>query len=136
MASEKTVYWVAVAVMAVFLGNHFANKYQGGCVGDRAVATVQRLSGEVGHFLAMGQVTFGSAPRLVAPEMAMARAQNGFASMQADIARQQVACARLEAQHARMAALQQMQNMRVMCPRQRLSFEIPQVPVIPSDGTI
>jgi hypothetical protein len=136
MASEKTVYWVAVAVMAVFLGNHFANKYQGGCVEDRAVATVQRLSGEVGHFLAMGQVTFGSAPRLVAPEMAMARAQNGFASMQADIARQQAACARLEAQHARMMALQQMQHIRVICPRQGMNIDVPQIAVVSSDGTI
>jgi hypothetical protein len=136
MASEKTVYWVAVAVMAVFLGNHFANKYQGGCVGDRAVATVQRLSGEVGHFLAMGQVGFGSTPRFVGPELAMARVQSGFASMQADIARQQAACARMEAQHARMMALQQMQHIRVICPRQGMNIEVPQIAVVSSDGTI
>jgi len=135
MASEKTVYWVAVAVMAVFLGSHFANKYDGGCLANRAMAAVQQLSGEANHFLATGQVTFGSAPGFIAPEVAMARVQSGFASVQADMARQQAACARLQAQHGRLMALQ-MQHMRVVCPRQRVNVEIPQVAVIPTDGTI
>ena len=136
MASEKTVYWVAVAVMAVFLGNHFANKYEGGYLANRTMAAVQQLSGEANHFLAMGQVALGSTPRFVAPEVAMARVQSGFASMQADIARQQAVCARLEAQRARLMALQEMQHIRVVCPRQRVNLEIPQVAVIPTDGTI
>lgn len=133
MASEKAVYWVAVAVMAVSLGNHFANKYDAGCLADRAMATVQRLSSEAGHFLAMGQVAFGAAPRFSTPQVAMARVQSGFASIQADIARQQAACARLEAQHARIMALQQMQHIRVVCPRQELNVVVPQVP---GNGTI
>ena len=136
MASEKKIYWVAVAVMALFIGNHFASKYEGGCAADRAIAAVQRLSGEANHFLAMGQVRFGSAPRFAGPETAMARAQSGFASMQAEFARQQAACARLQAQQARITALQQMQHIRVICPRQSVNVEIPQIPVIPSDGTI
>lgn len=136
MASEKAVYWLAVALMTISLGNHFANRYSGGCLADRAMATVQRLSAEADHFLAMGQVAFGAAPRFATPEVSMARVQSGFASMQANIARQQAACARLEAQHARMIALEQMRNMRVLCPRQRLNGVVPQVPVISRDGTI
>ena len=138
MASEKALYWVTVAVLAVFVGNHFANKYDGGCITDRAMAAVQRLSGGVTHFLAMGQVTLGNAPRLNVPELTMARVQSHFASMQANMARQQAACARLEAQRARMMALQQMQHMRVrvICPRQSVRVEIPQAPVVVSDGTI
>jgi hypothetical protein len=136
MASEKTIYWVAVALMALFIGNHFAKKYDGGCLTDRTSATVQRLSAEASHLLAMGQMAFCATPRFTGPEVAMARFQGRFASMQAGIARQQAACARLEAQHARLIALQQMRNMRVICPRQRMTVGIPQVPVIPSDGTI
>lgn len=136
MASEKTVYWVAVAVLAVFLGNHFANKYESGCLANRAMAAVQQLSGEANHFLATGQVAFGAAPRFTTPGVAMAQVQSAFASMQADMARQQAACARLQAQHARLMALQQMQHIRVVCPRQRLNVEVPQVAVIPTDGTI
>jgi hypothetical protein len=136
MASEKAIYWAAVAVMAILLVNHFAKKYEGGCLTDRATATVQQLSAEASHLVAMGQMAFGATPRFTAPEVAMARVQGRFASMQAGIARQQAACARLEAQHARLMALQQMQHIRVICPRQRLTVEVPQVPVIPSDGTI
>ena len=136
MTSEKAVYWVAVAVMAILLGNHFAKKYDGGCLTDRATATVQQLSVEASHLVAMGQMAFGVAPRFTGPEVAMTRVQGRFASMQAGIARQQAACARLEAKHARLMALQQMRNMRVVCPRQRVSVEIPQVPVIPTEGTI
>ena len=124
MASEKTIYWMAVALMAVSLGNHFTNKYESGCLADWAMATVQRLSAEANHFLAMGQVAFSATPRFSAPQATLARVQSGFASMQADIARQQAACARLEAQHARMIALEQMRNMRVLCPRQRVGASV------------
>ena len=134
MASEKTAYWVAVAVMAVFLGNHFANKYEGGCLANRTMAAVQQLSGEANHFLAMGQVALGSTPRFVAPEIAMARVQSGFVSMQADIARQQAVCARLEAQRARLMALQQLRNMRVLCPRQKVGVSALRVPA--GDATL
>jgi hypothetical protein len=138
MASEKTLYWVTVALLAVFIGNHFANKYDGACITDRAMAMVQGLSAEVTHFIAMGQVTLGSAPRLAGPELAMARVQSHFASMQADLARQQAACARVEAQRARIIALQQMQHLRVrvVCPPQSVRVEVPQISPVFNDGTI
>jgi hypothetical protein len=130
MASERTTYWMAVAVLTLFVGNHFANKYDGSCVADRAVAAVQRLSGGATRFAARAQSMFSGESRFAAPELAMARVQGQFASMEAGIARQQAACARLEAQRGRMMALEQMQNMRVrvVCPRQRLSVQIPQPP--------
>jgi hypothetical protein len=94
MASEKVLYWMAVAVMALFVGNHFAKKYD--------------------------------------------RVQEQFASMEAGMAHQQTACARVQAQHARMMALEQMQNMRVrvICPRRRVRVEIPQGRAVVHDGTI
>jgi len=136
MASEKTFYWLTVAIMAVLLGNHFANKYEGSCLSDRVMAVVRQLSGDATELSAMGQSMFSGSPRMAAPELAMARVQGRFASMQAGIARQQAACARIEAQRARMMALQQMSQMRVICPRQRIQVEIPQAPVIVHQGTI
>lgn len=136
MASEKTVYWVAVAVMAISVGNHFAKKYDGGCLTDRATAAVERLSTEANHLLAMGEMAFGATPRFSVPEVAMARVQSQFASMQAGIARQQAACARVQAQQARLMAFGQMQHLRVICPRQRLTVAVPRVPAIPNGGTI
>lgn len=128
MASEKAIYWVAVAAMTILLGNHFAKNYEGGCLTDRATATVQQLSAEANHLLAMGQMAFGATSRFTGPEIAMARVQGRFASMQAGIARQQAACARLEAQHARLMAMQQMQHVRVICPRQRARTYALQMP--------
>ena len=136
MASEKTFYWLTVAIMAVLLGNHFANKYEGSCLSDRVMAVVRQLSGDATELSAMGQSMFSGSPRMIAPELAMARVQGRFASMQAGISRQQAACARIEAQRARMMALQQMSQMRVICPRQRIQVEIPQAPVIVHQGTI
>jgi hypothetical protein len=138
MASERILYWAAVVVLAVFVGNHFANKYNGGCLADRAMATVQGLSGEATHFVAFAQDMLGGTPRFAGPELAMARVQSHFASMQADLARQQAACARLEAQRARMMALEQMQNVRIraICPRQSVRVEVPQAPTVSHDGTI
>jgi len=138
MASEKILYWAAVAVLAVFVGNHFANKYSGGCLANRAMAAAQGLSGEATHFVAMARDVLGGTPRFAGPELAMAQVQSHFASLQAGVARQQAACARLEAQRARMMALQQMQHVpvRMICPRQNLNVEIPRVPVVVSDGTI
>jgi hypothetical protein len=120
MAMEKTLYWMAVGVMALFLGNHFANKYNGSCLAHRTIATMQR-SGEA--------IQFDGNEGLADSEAAMARAQ-------VQPARQQAACARVQAQRARMMALEQLQRMRVVFPRQRVSVEVPQSPAIAHDGTI
>jgi hypothetical protein len=139
MATERTLYWTAVAVLALFLGNHFPNKFDGRCLADRAMAAVQQLSGEATHVVAMEQAVLGGASRFAGPEVAVARVQSQFASMQAGIARQQAVCARLEAERARMVALREMQQMRVrvVCPRQGVRVEIPRTPaVFHDDGTI
>jgi hypothetical protein len=137
MASERAIYWMAVAVLAVFLGNHFVSKHEGGCTADRAVAAVQRLSGEAAHFLAMGQAMLGHGSRFASSEVAMARVQGQFASIEDGFARQEAACARSQARHARVMALQQMERarIRVICPRTSVNVEIPQMPAV-HDGTI
>jgi hypothetical protein len=124
MAFEKSLYWVTVALMAVFLGNHFANKSS--YLADRAAAKVQRLSIDASHFGATAQAMFEGNGRFAGPELTMARVQSHFASVQAALARRQASCARAQAHHASMMALEQMENVRVLCPRQRM--EIPNNP--------
>lgn len=75
MTSEKTLYWVAVALLAVFLGNHFANRYQGRCPADRAMATIQHLSSEAGQVSAITQAMFQDNSRFSGLDLAMARMQ-------------------------------------------------------------
>ena len=129
MASEKSVYWVAVALMAVFVGNHFARKYEHSWIADRAIAAIQHLSAEADDFDSMTQPVFDGN---FGPRLAMARRQGQFAAMEADLARREVVCSRIQAQRARMMALEQVLRMRALCPRQRMTFEIPNHP----DGTI
>ena len=145
MASEKALYWMAVGVLALIVGNHFVSKYSGECARERALASVRCLSSEATHSLAMAEVMLArtSLP-WASSENAMARVQTRLASMQTVVARQEAACARIETQRA----MQEMQQMRlqVICPRQNVRVEIPRIEVprieipqprvIPSDDTI
>jgi hypothetical protein len=128
MNSEKTLYWVAVAVVALFAGNHFAAKYQGDCLGGRAIAAVQHVGAEAIHVAAMAESVFDETPSFAGSEQAFAKVQGHLAYVQSRIARQQLGCAREQAQHARMIALQQMQRLRVVCPRQSITVELPRTP--------
>jgi hypothetical protein len=133
MSSEKAVYWVAVAIMALFVGNHFASKYQGSCLADRPMSAVQHLGAEVTRVAVMAQATLSGTPSFAAKEAVLARVQGHLASVEASMARQQAACARLQAQHARMIALQQVQNLRVVCPKQSITVELPRIPQFVSE---
>jgi hypothetical protein len=128
MSSEKMLYWVTLAVMTVLVGNHFASKYQGTCLVDGAIATVEHLGTEATHFAAMAESMFSETPSFARSQEAFARVQSPLAYVQASMARRQAASARQQAQHARMMALQQMQNLRVVCPRQSITVELPRIP--------
>jgi hypothetical protein len=86
MASEKTTYWMAFALLAFFVGNHFAAKYSGSCLADRTMAVVQRLTAEATHVLATAQMMLAGTPRFVGPEVAVARVQSQVASVEAVMA--------------------------------------------------
>jgi hypothetical protein len=137
MASERAAYWMAVGVMALVLGNHFVDRYDGRCLADRSLATVQRVFGQASHCMAMAKVVLGrtSLP-LVRTETEVAGIQTRFASVDTVMARQQTARARAE--QARRVAFQQLQqiHLEVLCPRQTLKLSIPRPPLAPEDGTI
>ena len=139
MASEKALYWMAVGVMAVSLGNHFVSRHEGRCLAGRSLAAVEQLSDQASHFMAMAGVLVGrtSLPR-VRTDTEVARIRTHFASVDTVLAGQQVACARLETERARMMVLQQVQQMRLegVCPRQVLELNVPRASAVPGDGTI
>jgi len=138
MASEKTMYWAVVVVLALFVGNHFAARFDGSCLAHRSLAAVQRLSSQADHFAAMAEVALGrSSASFARTQTAFARAQAQFASVQTRATHQQVTCARVDAARARMMAVEMRQmRLEVVCPRQRMSVSIPQPLAIPADGTI
>ena len=137
MASERAIYWMAVGVVALLLGQHFVSRYDARCLANRSLAAVQQLSGWTDRLMAMAESTLGrTAPQFLSTEAELAGIQTRFASLDSAIARQQAACARLQAEQARRMALQQVQQMRleVICPRQRLRAV--HLPATPDDGTI
>jgi len=142
MNSEKATYWMAVGVLALVVGNHFATRLDGQCLANQAMAAVQRLSSEGSRMLAMGQLALDRGTMSVARSQAsFVRMQSQFASQQTAIARQQIASARAQAQQERMMALRQMQQLRtqVICPRQSLRIEVPRMPqvrTLPNADTI
>lgn len=139
MASEKAMYWMAVGLVALSLGNHFVRGFDGRCLADRSLAAAQRLSGHASRIVAMTEFMLGgtSLPQW-RTQTEIVRMQAHFASVDIASVRQQAACARIEAEHERRMALQQVQQMRleVLCPRQTLRLNVQPPPAVPREGTI
>jgi hypothetical protein len=139
MASEKALYWMAVGVAALFLGNHYVSRFDSRCLADRSLAAVQGLSGPANRFMAMAEVMLDrTSTNFDRTQSAVANAQTQFVSMQTAITRQEVDCVRVQAEQARTMALQQVRQMRleVVCPRQTLKLNAPRLRAAPQDGTI
>jgi len=124
MASEKALYTVAVAVLALGLGNSLANSNPDWLrnLSDRSVATAERLSGRAEQYLAMAQVMLGQSESNVGRTQAtLGRMQAHLGEVQANLARHQVEMvrvqARVQAEDMRAMTLQQMHQIRVACPR-------------------
>jgi len=117
MVSERALYWIAVGLMVALLGNHFAHPY------DRSV----RASNQ-GGALAMMQRVLERAQSFALLEPGRSALATRFASLQAQIAEQQAACARREAERARTMAIEQIESrwVRAICPRQRVRSTTPE----------
>ena len=134
MASEKALYWMAVGVAALFLGNSFV----GGrsftpSIADRSMATAQRISAQAMRYATFAQVIFGRGDAgVVHAQTATASAQARLADVQAATARREATIARIQAERIRVLASREV----VVCARQNLVIKLPQVPVIVPEGTI
>ena len=136
MASEKATYWMAVGLLALFMGNHFVSKYDGNCLAAKARIAAERISGQATHLMAVAEVAMGrTSTRFDRAQAAMAMTQVRLASVQEQLARGEAACARLEASRVRMVVLQEM-RVPVVCPRQRVELVMPIPPAAPSADPI
>jgi len=127
MASQKALYWIAVALMVLFLGNHFAIKY------DRCL----RVSHQSSPAVAMVERALARTPSFAPQRRLTPAVEAGFASMQAEMARQRTAYALLAAERSRMMAMERIEQgqMRAICPRRGVRIAIPERPPR-SDGSI
>jgi hypothetical protein len=135
MVFEKAAYWIAVGVLALFVTNHFAGRYENEarCLASQSLAAVEELSGQATRVMAMTETMLGQGETHFARTQTMvACAQTRLASMQTALASHEAALARVQADHARIEALQQLRG-TIVCPRQNLRIAVPQ---LHSEGTI
>jgi len=118
MASERAMYWIAVGLMVLVLGDQFAAKYDR-CLRESIAGVLERTS------------------TLASPDLFTAPVAAQLASMQAKIAQERAACAFVQAQRAQMMAREQIRADEVhgICPRQHLRIRVSETPV-PTEGKI
>ena len=135
MVFEKAAYWIAVGVLALFVTNHFAGRYENEarCLASQSLAAVEQLSGQATRVIAMTETMLGRGEaHFVQTQTMVACAQTRLASVQTVIASHEAVLARVQAGHARIEALQQLRG-SIVCPRQNLRIAVPQ---LHSEGTI
>ena len=134
MASEKAQYWMAVGVAALFLGNSFVGgRSLTPSIADRSMATAQRISGQAMRYAMLAQVMLGRGEAgFVHAQTATACAQTRLAVVQTAMAHREAALARVQAEKICILANQGV----VACPRQNRVINLPEVPVIATQGTI
>ena len=135
MVFEKAAYWIAVGVLALFVTNHFAGRYENEarCLASQSLAAVEQLSGQATRVIAMTETMLGrGGAHFVQTQTMVACAQTRLASVQTVIASHEAVLARVQAEHARSEALQQLRR-TIVCPRQNLRISVPQ---LHREGTI
>ena len=134
MGSEKALYWIAVGVLGLFVSNHFAARHEDEvrCFATRSLAAIQQVSGQATHFMAMAEMMIGPGETGLGSEAMLARAQTRLASVQCVIASHEAGFAMVQAEQARMAAMEELDR-AVICPRQSLRSVVAQMP---RNGTI
>jgi hypothetical protein len=138
MVFEKAAYWIAVGVLALCVGNHFAARQEDGVrrFASRSLAVIEQVSGDATGFMATAETMLGrGGPRFAQSQTTLACAQTRLASVQTLIAQHEGALARVEAEHARMFAMQPA-GRTIFCPRHNLKVVIPDAPAIRIAGTI
>jgi hypothetical protein len=127
MASEKARYWAGVGVLALLVGNHFAATFQGDvrCLASRSQAVFEELPGRASGLMGMAEMILDKGEsRFARTQSTLDRVQTRLASVQTVIDCEQASFARIEAEHARMEAMQELRG-AVICPRQSLRIAIP-----------
>ena len=120
MASEKVMYWTALAVLGFGVANGVLNDRAEWMtrLADHSIAMIEQASDTAAHYptLANGNLMNNGPGRT---QIAMLRAQERLAYVQRSLARHHAEMDRAQADRIRA---------RVVCPRQNFAIDIPQPP--------
>lgn len=119
MATEKALYWIAICVMAVGLGNSFVNHHRDFArnIGQRAMFMADAISGRTQGQFDRADVLFDRTQAgFDRSQAAVDRVQTRVACLQTRIAQRQAALARAQAERTRMAVEQSVRHLVVTAP--------------------
>jgi hypothetical protein len=119
MATDKALYWIAICLMAVGLGNSFVNHHRDFVrnVGQRAMIVADNISGRTQGQLQRSDVFFDRTQAgFDRSQAAVDRVQTRVACLQTRIVQRQAALARVQAERTRMAVAQRVRNIVVTVP--------------------
>lgn len=136
MISEKALYLAALGVLTLGVSNSFvkAQTDWARCLADRSDALVNQVSGQAMRYAAMAEMILGRGEtRLARTQTAMIHAQTRIASTETAMARHQAQMIRLRTERVRVLVNEPMQRAVVVCPRQRITLDLPQPPAMPRD---
>jgi hypothetical protein len=135
MVPEKALYWTAVSLLALIVGNHFVARQGDGVpsFANRSMAVIERVSDDADRVIATAKLMLGKDGTHFAPAQAkLACAQTRLASVQTVIAQHEAVFAQVQAERIRIAAMQPLRGTAI-CPGERLRMAISRVS---RDGTI
>ena len=139
MASDKALYWIAVIVMALGLGNSFVNDHPDWtrAAAGRPMVLADAACSRLSSMASVVDLMFGRSQEGVArTQVAMARVQGRLASVQARVASRKAEMARLEAQRVRTITIERINRTAVICAPQNTDTDAPDAaPAIQIDDT-
>jgi DNA-binding helix-hairpin-helix protein with protein kinase domain len=136
MISEKALYVAALGVLALGVSHSVIKAHTdwARCLADQSDALVNEVSGQAMRYAAMAEMVLGRGEtRLARTQTAMVHAQTRIAFTETAMARHQAQMIRLRTERVRVLVNERMQRAVVVCPRQRITLDLPQPPATPRD---
>ncbi len=126
MASEKAMYWVAVAVLGFGMANGFFQDHGEWAtrLADRSLAMMEDASETAMRYATLADITLDNDGR-GRTQMALVRAQASLACLQGTLARRQAEVARMPLERVRVRVMEYVPR-AIVCPRQSLAIDMPQ----------
>jgi len=135
MVPEKALYWTAVSLLALIVGNHFVVRQGDGVrsFATRSMAVIEQVPDDADRVIAKAELMLGKdGTHFASAQTKLACAQTRLASLQTVIAEHEAAFAQVQAEQAHLGAMQPLRGTAI-CPRERLRTASSR---ISGDGTI
>jgi hypothetical protein len=138
MASDKALYWMAVIVITLGLGNSFATAHPEWvqAVAERPLVLADATCSRISNLASVANLMFGRSQVGVArTQVAVDRVQSRLASVQARIASRQAEMASQQAQRVRTITIERINRTALICPPKDTDRDAPDAPVIQIDDS-